>query len=806
MSNHLRASFTLATLLLTAWASAQKQDIVIWGVTLNPATKGTETVIRTFEDRHPQYRVRLINVGNGRTADQKLMMSIVGKVPPDVMYQDRFALPDWAARGAYRPLDDLIQRDQDKDPLCPKPTQYYPSVWSEASYAGKVYGIPAQADDRLLYWNRAMFRERAKELRAAGLDPNRAPRTWSELRAYNKVLTVKNPDGTLKQAGFLPLAGNAHLYIYAFENEAPLMSPDLRRCTLASPEVEQALQFIVDCTNDLGGPQALAQFQSGFQGLENDPFFIGKYAMRIDGNWSISGLTELAPNLDFATAPPPVPDDRLAKKGRFKNVKDPYVTWIGGSAYAIPEGARNLEGAWEFIKFVTSQEGRLLEASAQRSWDLQRGKVFVPSLTANIPANEQLFTKFKPADPKYADAIRMHIDFMKVGRIRPATFAGLALWNEHLRATDAAVLGTITPHDALERGQLAVQRELDAVFNQARYPVVSLVPLYLSIALVALLGALAAYISYRKARLGRLARADAKWGYLFVAPWVIGFLACTLGPMLASLYFSLTQFNGLQPARWVGPLNYRALVTEDLPLVTKAFSNVIYLAGFGVPLGIFSGLAVALLLNQAVRGIRFYRTAFYLPSIVPAVASAVLWIWLLNGDPNQGLINAGWRATLTQWFAVQPPAWLAAEEWAKPSLLLMGLWGAGGGMVLWLAGLKGIPVQLYEAASLDGATPAQQFWRVTWPQLTPLIFFNVVMGFIGAMQQFQAPFLLSGTSVAGPNDALLTPALHLFNSGFTYFKMGYASALAWVVFGVILMLTLVQFRAGKSWVHYEVES
>ena len=223
-----------------------------------------------------------------------------------------------------------------------------------------------------------------------------------------------------------------------------------------------------------------------------------------------------------------------------------------------------------------------------------------------------------------------------------------------------------------------------------------------------------------------------------------------------------------------------------------------------MPLGILSSLAVALLLNTGVRGMRVYRTVFYLPAIVPTAASAVLWIWLLSADPNRGLINGAWQATIGSWMDLPPPGWLTAEAWAKPALIVMGVWGAGSGMILWLAGLKGVPTSLYEAAELDGASSAQSFRSVTVPMLSPILFFNIVMGLIGAIQEFDRVYIMGGENGNGPSDSLLVPAKYLFTNAFGYFKMGYASALAWAIFAVILIVTLVQYRLAGLWVHDEV--
>jgi len=251
------------------------------------------------------------------------------------------------------------------------------------------------------------------------------------------------------------------------------------------------------------------------------------------------------------------------------------------------------------------------------------------------------------------------------------------------------------------------------------------------------------------------------------------------------------------------------LATLDRAFVLKSIYNALILAMIGIPLGMMTSLSMAMLLNTKIRGQQWYRTAFYMPSIVPVVATTVLWAWILNGDPSRGLLNAVWKGTLTVWFHVAPPGWLSVPIWAKPSLNLIGLWGAGGGMILWLAGLQSIPTTLYEAASLDGASRRQQFFAVTLPMLSPYIFFNLIMGTIGALQTFETAYILGNTGggqTTGPDDSLLVPVVYLFNNAFQYFKMGYASALAWILFIIILGLTLGQLKMAPRWVHYETEN
>ena len=300
--------------------------------------------------------------------------------------------------------------------------------------------------------------------------------------------------------------------------------------------------------------------------------------------------------------------------------------------------------------------------------------------------------------------------------------------------------------------------------------------------------------------IGKLSQGEAVAGYLFALPWILGFLIFIIGPIVASIVFSLCDYDVLHAARWVGLQNYRELLTDDWPLVSKTLYNAGFLAVFGLSLGLATGLAIAMLLNTKVGGMTWYRTVYFLPSIVPIVANAILWVWVLN--PEFGLINAAWRATLTDWFGVAAPTWLASEQFAKPALVVMGLWGAGGGMILWLAGLQGIPQHLYEAADIDGASWWQRFRHVTIPMLTPYIFFNLIMGTIAVIQTFDTVYIMTG---GGPVDSTLVPILYLFNNAFRYFKMGYASALAWILFVVILVLTLIQLKLAPRWVHYEAE-
>ncbi len=298
----------------------------------------------------------------------------------------------------------------------------------------------------------------------------------------------------------------------------------------------------------------------------------------------------------------------------------------------------------------------------------------------------------------------------------------------------------------------------------------------------------------------RVRRNEALDGYIFILPWLLGLLIFVLGPFVAGLYYSFTEYDGLTPPQWVGLQNYQRVLFDD-PQFWLAVYNTVWYVGASVLPGVVFGLLLALLLNQKVRGITIFRTLFYMPSIVPAVASVALFIYILHD--RFGLLNE----TLFQVFKVIGPNWLTSPNWSKPALVLWSLWGIGSGMIIYLAGLQGVPEVLYEAAALDGAGSLRRFWSITLPMISPTIFFVLILGIIGSFQIFTPVFLLGGSNygqaAAGPMDSLLFWVVYIYNQGFFYFRMGYASALSWLLFVILMLLTLIQFRLARRWVYYE---
>jgi multiple sugar transport system permease protein len=282
-------------------------------------------------------------------------------------------------------------------------------------------------------------------------------------------------------------------------------------------------------------------------------------------------------------------------------------------------------------------------------------------------------------------------------------------------------------------------------------------------------------------------------GVAFISPWIFGFFAFTLYPLAASFYYSFTDFSLFGSPKWIGLTNYVKLFAD--PKFFKSFGNTLLFSVFVVPASIFLAMGLAILLNNNLRGNSIYRTLIFMPSVVPAVASAVVWIWILN--PQWGLLNG-----LLRMINIQGPPWLSSPDWAKPALLIVTLWMIGSDMILYLAGLQEIPQDYFEAAELDGASSWQKVIYIIVPLLTPIMFFHLINAFIWSFQYFSIPFIVSIQGSGRPADSLLFYSLYLYQNAFSYLKMGYASAMAWLLFLLVMVCTVIILKTSKRWVNY----
>jgi ABC-type sugar transport system permease subunit/ABC-type glycerol-3-phosphate transport system substrate-binding protein len=919
--------FTLGTLslivLLAAWALYPKSrlvqgrddvtEIVYW--TTGTASEADKLAIAEFERRNPQYRVELgtATVKNHTGDPTRFLLGVAGGVPPDVIFFDRFAVVEWASRGAFTDLTPFMERDRDK-PGAISPDNFFAPAWNEAVYKDRLYAIPNSADTRAMFYNEdALIRaglvyenDDAEVLRGekkAGSP--RPPKTWEEIcrkrlhargtvlsgssvrlagferrpdgdesnagdvpvnllqagvragdvvalideenvfrariasvedggtltldlareqapgllripPAFNSGFEIKifdqdsyvhrlsrfDPDtGQLAAAGFIPLYGNSWLYMFGWLNGARYMSDDGAEVRLNSREVVEALQYVVDVYDALGGYESASVFQAGAESGPIDPFLVGKVAMFIMTDGFLSTITAFRPDLKFGVVPSPIPEARRA-------AGYPSYGWIGGWSYGIPVTARNKEAAWAFVTWMSSLEAMQLKTEYMASVGRATGKVFFPFLQHDRRMMAWVTKTYLEDNPQISPELReafdVFVNLLPTSKHRPVTPVGQKLWSEQVRAMEAAISHVKPPYDALSYGNRRVQIALDRSIHPPqgqRVPWVSFLVLYIA-GVITLFGALA-FVQHRRTR--RAGGSSWRWleGYACASPWLLGFIVFGGGPILFSVIISFCRYDVLNPAEFIGWTNYVNLLGRHMddvlqaqvwndPIFWKSLANTGFMI-IGVPLGIIGGLALALLLNANVRGMRLYRTIYYLPAIVPAVATFILWLWVF--DPGRGLMNMALRAA----GITNLPAWLQNPVWAKPSLILMGLWGLGSGMIIWLAGLKDIPESMYESASIDGANRWQRFCHITIPLLTPYIFFHLIMGMIGVFQIFEAAYIMTE---GGPADSTMFYAYKLFNEAFRFLNMGVASAMAWLLFIVVLAITLFQLWLGKRWVHY----
>lgn len=894
-------------------------EIVFW-TPPGPPYDAAKIVADEFMRRRPEYRVVL---GTATTRDAtgdptRFLLGVAGDMPPDVILFDRFAIVEWASRGAFTDLNPYIEK-QAGIPHGIREENFFAPAWRESIYQGRNYAIAMDADTRALFYNansliRAGFTYRntdpevesgraragdarpprtweeilAKRLHAAGtatadgrvtiddyrrapfLNENIAPDARPDLRAAGvqpgdivvllkgrslfraRVAEVTGPrglrldmqrelpagrnavpstfasdadikifagdgyigrlsrfdpeTGIITEAGYIPLMGNSWLYLFGWQNGGEFMSDDGRTVTLDDPRIVGAMQWLTDVYDAMGGIEMVNYIQSAMKrGGEvsgvMDPFLAERVAMRVDIDYLLRDVMRLRPDLDFGVAPAPLPQSQLARG------VEPFG-WGGGWAYAIPSTSRNKDAAWELIEWMASVEANKLLAEYQASLYRSRGQKFIPRLHANRLVMEWQLDRYIDSSPdippQIAAAYRQFADLMPTSRFRPVTPVGQKLWTEHVRAADAALNHARTPYEALNYGTRQVQQALDRALNPPDGPVVNwtlLIVLY-ALAVAALFAGLVWRQERRRRAFGGKHR---QWldGYVCASPWLLGFVVFGAGPILFSIVISFCSYDVINPARFIGFENYNNLMgtqrdpltgstVRSDPIFYKSLYNTLYMV-LGVPLQIVLGLAIAVLLDTRVRGLTGYRAIYYLPAIVPPVAGFILWVWLF--DPARGMIN---QALLEFGFR-SPPKWFDDALWAKPSMIIMGLWGVGASMIIWLAGLKDIPSSLYEAAEVDGASWLQRFSRITIPLLTPYILFNLIIGLIAVFQIFEPAYIMTD---GGPADSTYFFAYKLFHEAFRFLDMGAASAMAWILFVVVLAITLAQLWLSRKWVHY----
>ncbi|RYG45464.1 extracellular solute-binding protein [bacterium] len=777
-----------AALLFAAQAHADVNlRFVCWDG--DEASKVLKDEIRAFEKAHPGIKVKFEAAVYDNYFD-KLLTQYAADAAPDVAMLNPDFHQRFSKRGALLPLEPFFnQAPNDVTPAFDI-KNYYPAIVQPHMYQGNLYVLPRDiAPMSIIYYNKGL-------LKKAGIGPLDGSWTWDFVAHPEKgdgdFLTVlqklqkKNAQGKVVGWGYVP--GWQGLFtdmvVYGTGARYADNAEDPTKILFNDPRVVKAYQFSADMTLK----QKLMPSSFDQAGTNAKQMFTqGKVAMFQSGIWETPQLRkEIAPpseggfEWDIVAAPGYVDGTRAYPSG--------------GSGYAIMSKTRHPKEAWLLTQWMAGPPGMTAMAKAGiaqpaiRSLALQEPWIPGP----NTPADQQI-----PQNRIITD------ETAKLGVFPP----GGLLWKEVsdiAKQPEATIYtGDMTAQEALTRSNATAQARLDTLRKEQDLPAYNWgIGAAIGVLLAAVLLVWVYAPEFGKRRTLRQKREN-RVAYLFIAPWIVGMIVFTGGPMILSLLMSFSDWDIIRGARFRGLGNYMEAFTVD-PTFYKSLMVTCLYTLFSVPSGVIISLALALLLNTKVKGMPLWRTCYYIPAMASPIAGSLIWQKLFQ--PEGGLFNTLVAATPGVRNLLAPLAgangqinWLQNEKTALGSLIIMSVFGAGGGMVILLAALQGVPQYYYEAATLDGAGPWRRFRNVTVPLISPALFFVVITGFIGSFQVFTQAFQITK---GGPNNSTMFFMLHLYNNAFQLLRMGYASALAWVLFFVILLFTIVQLQANR-FVHYE---
>lgn len=753
---------------------------------------------QAFEKAHPGVKVKVEAVFYNDYFT-KLLAQYAAGVAPDVAMLDPGNFQKFASRGALAPLNDLFHYIPGFDI-----GTYYKPIVDAHSWQGKLYVLPRDiAPMGLVYYNKKAFDE-------AGIPYPDGSWTWDfkvrpELKEKDflwvlQKLTKKDARGKPTRYALTTWDPMGIIDVFVYSQGARYVddAENPTKMLFTDPRIVKAHELLsqiylkekwIPSPSDLG---------SIVQSTADQLFSSQKSAMYVCGIWDavkINRIVKPGSNLYF--------DWDIAMMPAYKDGTRAGPT--GGSGYAVMSSTKHPKEAFMLAEWMAGKPGMLAMA---------RAGFAQPAIKTLALSREWLPDKDTPPEVRnpmnriITDTWVPHVVFAPTASAYPELYQFLqskrdSIWN-----------GQLDPKKGLEEAQELAQNRLDDIRREERLPKfnwtgASIFMAGLVVALIAWI-----YLPERRKKLLPREKQESRLGYAFISPWIIGMLLFTLGPMLICLVMSFADWDTIQPARWRGMGNYAEAFSKDPRFWKSLIVTGIYTL-FSVPIGMAIALCLALLLNVKVRGIALFRTCFYLPALASTVAASLVMRKVFQQDG--GLINSfiygssgqgnflgmgGLLSTVGQ--SNDMANWLGNEHLALPSFILMSFWAVGGSMVILLAGLQGIPQFYYEAATLDGASPLQRFKTVTFPLLTPSLFFVLVTSVIGSFQVFTQVFVIT-LGQGGPNDSTRVFMLHLYDNAFRNLRMGYASALAWVLFIVILLFTLLQFQLNKK-VYYEAEA
>ena len=741
-----------------------KLTVLHWG---EQAEDGVvDKLTQKFMAENPTVQIERINAGTEFESKLKTMMA--AGATPDVFYLRPDLFPAFASMHLLAPLSDRFEKEpvdwkSDFYPIVLDAFRYNPVTKLVGDPKGILYGLPKDFTPTVFYVNLDLFK-------AAGVAVPYNGWTWDEFEAdMKKITALSKGRASPIYGGFVEIWPDILRDILWTYNADFFGSGGYRDVTNDSQQAQAALQMIVRTRL--------------IDRTVYNPTGVAKDLGEVFFNGSIGCIGPLGRWM--------TPRYCTITKFKWDVVPVPYkvkpASQLFYTAWAISPGTKHPDEAYKLLKYLCGREGQI---------DQARLGLAVPCLKS--VANSADFLS-PPGLPKVNT--RLFLDALSYSRLQqlPREPEWTRIVTDEIN--NAIQLGQVSTMQAAQNTKTAWLAVLDSPLQAKAWPPMRWNTILLLTAAIFATLIFVLWLSARRENLGPIDRAQQRAGWTFIAPWLIGFFALTLGPMIVSLLLSFTKWSAMVPmsaAESVGTANYRQLFLGDHAF-WQSLKVTLYFVALAVPVGQIAALAIAILMNSKVRAIEFFRTVYFVPSVVSGVALAVLWFQLFNND--YGLINkliqpvAGFiHSSAPDWFGQD------AARWAVPAFVIMGLWGVGGGMIIYLAGLKGIPASLYEAATIDGAGPARRLWNVTLPMLSPLIFYNVVMGIIGSFQIFtQAKVMTDGE----PNNTTLFYVLNLYRQAFELHNMGYASAMAWLLFLLILILTVLVFAGSKPLVYYE---
>jgi multiple sugar transport system permease protein len=728
-----------------------------------------EAAIARFSAENPSIRVRRINPGDAGSFYTKLQTMMASSDPPDVFYVGSERIPSFVDLGLLLPVDDFLNADEAQNtPERLDLRGFYPATVAafrfdgEKSGQGALYGIPKDFTTVGFYWNKDLFAR-------AGVAPPRDDWTWDDfIAAARRIGTL--PDCTGAEFVTWP----AMVRAYLMTDDLDIKGDSFEVLTTGEPAVFQSLDRLRSWRHDERGAltSGKSKIASG-----SSVFLSGKVGMAGPfGRWVVPSYRKI-----------PVPSEGgfewdFAPLPRGKTAANIVLT----VSWSISSQTSHPEESWRLVRFLSGER-------TQR--DLARLGLAIPTIRS--AAESPAFAD--PSLPPANDA----------GYLRAAEIAKIVDWptNPQFEALMGSRLdqGLKTADVPLPEAIANFERDWNAeCASPLKAATLSVMPwdaIGIAAMLLVVIGLGAWLLRLRGGALTARERADERAGYALASPWLVGFLLFMAFPVIMSLLLSFARWKGVSPltqAEFAGTANFEQIFTADARFRTSIRVTLWY-ALIAVPTGQILALLAALLMNAKVRGIHLFRAAWYLPSVLAGVGVSVLWRWVFDSD--HGLMNMALDPLLKP-LGLAPPEWFGADAgvWGAPAFAIMSLWFVGGTMMVYLAGLQQVPADLLEAAAMDGAGPVRRFIAVTLPMLSPVILFNTIMAVISSFQVFTQSFVMTGGE---PGDLTRFLVLYIFNQGFEFYEMGYASALAWILLIIVLALTAVVLRTSNRWVHVE---